>query len=63
MTYEIIIIPPLSSHRSKSSTFLNTGSSRSHAVYTITLDRSNEEGVFNQSVAFQLVDLAGAERG
>jgi hypothetical protein len=32
-------------------------------VYTITLDRSNEEGVFNQSVAFQLVDLAGAERG
>lgn len=50
-------------HRSKSSTFLNNGSSRSHAVYTITLDRSNEAGVFNQSVAFQLVDLAGAERG
>jgi len=50
-------------NRSKSSTFLNTGSSRSHAVYTITLDRSNEDGVYNQSVAFQLVDLAGAERG
>ena len=49
--------------RSKSATFLNTGSSRSHAVYTITLDRSNGEGVFDQSVAFQLVDLAGAERG
>mmetsp|Transcript_6235 Transcript_6235/g.10364 ORF Transcript_6235/g.10364 Transcript_6235/m.10364 type:complete len:831 (+) Transcript_6235:49-2541(+) len=50
-------------NRSKSSTFLNTGSSRSHAVYTVTLDRSNAEGVFDQSVAFQLVDLAGAERG
>ncbi|KAJ1431853.1 kinesin motor domain-containing protein, partial [Ochromonadaceae sp. CCMP2298] len=50
-------------NRSKSATFLNTGSSRSHAVYTITLDRSNEEGVFNESVSFQLVDLAGAERG
>jgi len=52
------------SRRSKSSTFLNTGSSRSHAVYTVTLDRcSSQDGVFNQSVAFQLVDLAGAERG
>lgn len=49
--------------RSKSSTFLNTGSSRSHAVYTITLDRGIENGVVTQSVAFQLVDLAGAERG
>eukprot|EP01032_Pedospumella_encystans_P020693 gene20693-23504_t len=50
-------------NRSKSSTFLNTGSSRSHAVYTITLDRGIENGVVTQSVAFQLVDLAGAERG
>lgn len=52
------------SKRSKSSTFLNTGSSRSHAVYTITLDRcTSQDSVYNQSVAFQLVDLAGAERG
>jgi len=37
------------SRRSKSSTFLNTGSSRSHAVYTVTLDRcSSQDGVFNQ---------------
>jgi hypothetical protein len=50
-------------NRSKASTFLNTGSSRSHAVYTITLDRCNADGVITQSVAFQLVDLAGAERG
>lgn len=60
----IITIPCFfSSHRSKSSTFLNTGSSRSHAVYTITLDRGIENGVVTQSAAFQLVDLAGAERG
>jgi len=32
-------------------------------VYTITLDRGIENGVVTQSVAFQLVDLAGAERG
>lgn len=55
--------PLLCFYRSKSSTFLNTGSSRSHAVYTITLDRGIENGVVTQSVAFQLVDLAGAERG
>jgi hypothetical protein len=43
--------------RTKASTFLNTGSSRSHAIYTLTLTDDNS------SVAFQLVDLAGAERG
>jgi kinesin family protein 22 len=50
------------SKRSKSSTFLNTGSSRSHAVYTLTLTRPSSNGEMN-TVAFQLVDLAGAERG
>lgn len=47
--------------RSKSSTRLNTGSSRSHAVYTLTLTRPTADGM--QSTQFQLVDLAGAERG
>eukprot|EP01031_Cornospumella_fuschlensis_P026756 gene26756-32331_t len=46
-------------NRSKSSTFLNTGSSRSHAVYTLSLRRPDGQG----TVQFQLVDLAGAERG
>jgi kinesin family member 22 len=51
------------SKRSKSSTFLNTGSSRSHAVYTLTLTRPSNDGKEMISSAFQLVDLAGAERG
>lgn len=51
------------SKRSKSSTFLNTGSSRSHAVYTLTLTRPSADGKEIQSAQFQLVDLAGAERG
>ena len=51
------------SKRSKSSTFLNTGSSRSHAVYSLTLTRPSADGKDTQTVAFQLVDLAGAERG
>lgn len=50
------------SKRSKSSTFLNTGSSRSHAVYTLTLTRPTDDGRDIVSTAFQLVDLAGAER-
>jgi len=50
------------SKRSKSSTFLNTGSSRSHAVYTLTLTRPTDDGCDIMSTAFQLVDLAGAER-
>jgi kinesin family protein 22 len=49
--------------RSKSSTFLNTGSSRSHAVYTLTLSKPSADGKEMHTVAFQLVDLAGAERG
>ncbi len=48
--------------RTKSSTFLNTGSSRSHAVYTLTLTRPTDCGRDIMSTAFQLVDLAGAER-
>ena len=43
--------------RSKSTTCLNTGSSRSHAVYTLTISHAYT------SSAFHLVDLAGAERG
>lgn len=44
--------------RSKSTTLLNSGSSRSHAVYTLTLKREN----LAQDVVFNVVDLAGAER-
>lgn len=49
---------------SKASTFLNTGSSRSHAVYTLTLTTYEDEtaAAVKSSAAFQLVDLAGAER-
>lgn len=45
--------------RSKSTTLLNSGSSRSHAVYTLTLINKNSS---NKDVVFQVVDLAGAER-
>lgn len=48
--------------RSKSNTSLNTGSSRSHAVYSLTLKRDIGGGREVSSV-FQVVDLAGAERG
>ncbi len=48
--------------RSKSSTFLNTGSSRSHAVYTLTLAYPSADGREMISSQFHLVDLAGAER-
>ena len=51
------------SKRTKSSTFLNSGSSRSHAVYTLTLTRPSADGKEFLSSQFQLVDLAGAERG
>jgi kinesin family member 22 len=52
------------SKRTKSSTLLNNGSSRSHAVYTLTLTRpASEDGRESCSSQFQLVDLAGAERG
>lgn len=46
--------------RSKSNTFLNSGSSRSHAIYSLILKRtiSGRE----TSAVFQVVDLAGAER-
>jgi hypothetical protein len=37
---------------------LNSGSSRSHAVYTLTLNRSS----VGRDTIFQVVDLAGAER-
>jgi hypothetical protein len=49
------------SNRSRAHTLLNSGSSRSHAVYSLSLYRtvSGKE----VSSVFQLVDLAGAERG
>ena len=47
--------------RTKSKTLLNAGSSRSHAIYTLTLShRVNNETVASM---FQVVDLAGSERG
>jgi kinesin family protein 22 len=51
-----------SGKRSKSTTCLNTVSSRSHAVYTVTLERTNKKTRETSSCAFYLVDLAGAER-
>ena len=45
-------------HRSKSTTLLNSGSSRSHAVYTLTLKRES----LGKDAVFHVVDLAGAER-
>jgi len=47
--------------RSKADTSLNSGSSRSHALYTLTLNQL-VNGVEHSSI-FQVVDLAGAERG
>lgn len=57
----IKLMDTASSKRSKANTFLNTGSSRSHAVYTITLNKV--VGGRDMSAIFQVVDLAGAERG
>lgn len=48
--------------RSKATTFLNTGSSRSHAVYTVTLKQQSEDQHDMISSEFHLVDLAGSER-
>ena len=48
--------------RTKSKTLLNSGSSRSHAIYSITLLARSAGGKDVVSV-FQVVDLAGAERG
>lgn len=44
--------------RSKSTTILNSGSSRSHAVYTLTLQKKST----GKDVIFHIIDLAGAER-
>lgn len=50
-----------SSKRTQSRTLLNAGSSRSHALYTLTLSHKvNKETIIK---IFQVVDLAGAERG
>jgi hypothetical protein len=57
----IRLLEEASSNRSKSKTTLNEGSSRSHAVYSITLTRVIRGK--ESTAVFQVVDLAGAERG
>lgn len=47
-------------YRAKSDTLLNSTSSRSHAVYSVTLSRAL--GGKQITSVFQVVDLAGAER-
>ena len=60
------LIEAAATRRSKSNTSLNTGSSRSHAVYSIRVAASAGDGEDSSapgSNTFQVVDLAGAERG
>lgn len=56
-------------HRTTSSTLMNEASSRSHAIFTIWIERnsvqnSNEMGIDENYVTskFVFVDLAGSER-
>ena len=58
--YNMKIILSFGTTRSKANTLLNSGSSRSHAIYILTLNRKLN-GSDNSNV-FQIVDLAGAER-
>ena len=58
-TDAIKLMDTAAAQRSKSTTLLNSGSSRSHAVYTLTLNRTS---VGKGDTIFQVVDLAGAER-
>jgi hypothetical protein len=55
------VLEQANSNRSKSKTTLNEGSSRSHAVYSITLTRAINGK--ETTAVFNVVDLAGAERG
>ena len=56
------------SSRTTSSTYMNDVSSRSHAVFQITVEQMTTEGEFNENKAqikvgkLNLVDLAGSER-
>jgi hypothetical protein len=54
----IKLLDEASVRRTKSNTLLNSGSSRSHAVYSLTLVKKDQ-----LPIVFQVVDLAGAERG
>lgn len=54
----IKLLDEASARRTKSNTLLNSGSSRSHAVYSINLVKKD-----HLPIVFQVVDLAGAERG
>ena len=55
-------------HRTTSSTLMNDASSRSHAIFTITIERNSKQigdsGVDENYVTskFVFVDLAGSER-
>ena len=57
----IDLMDAATSRRSITKTHLNNGSSRSHAVYSLTLSRYI--GGRETKSEFQVVDLAGAERG
>jgi hypothetical protein len=51
--------------RTVGATLMNHTSSRSHAIFTVTVDRKSDEGggrVKYSSAKLHLVDLAGAER-
>ena len=60
------LVEVAATRRSKSNTSLNAGSSRSHAVYSIRVcqaDDEVEDSAVSAVSTFQVVDLAGAERG
>ena len=48
--------------RATGSTNMNNSSSRSHAIFTINIDRMKKDGSEHKSAKFHLVDLAGSER-
>ena len=50
-----------SANRSSGSTLMNEHSSRSHAIFSILMQRRNANGKYMKS-KFHLVDLAGSER-
>jgi hypothetical protein len=60
-TDSIKLMDVAATRRTKSQTLLNISSSRSHAVYMLTLIKKDSNGK-ETSIVFQVVDLAGAER-
>lgn len=57
----IKLMDAAATRRTKSQTLLNVSSSRSHAIYMLTLIKKDSNGK-ETSIVFQVVDLAGAER-